>query len=82
MKNSVQFKMNYQSSTQKRQYTISDVAEADTVANTVRQRAKNFNTYLANSASAPVFVDADGNAASNITDIHIISVEETPIEGV
>jgi len=78
----VQFKMAYNNSEQSRQYTISDVADIDAIANDVRQRAKNFNTYLTNSAATPVFVDSDGNAAKVIFDVKIISVEEQVIEGV
>lgn len=82
MKNSVQFKMAYNNSDQSRQYTIDDVADVDAIASDVRQRAKNFNTYLTSSASTPVFVDSDGNAAKAISDVKIISVEERVIEGV
>jgi len=78
----VQFKMAYNNSEQSRQYTISDVADIDAIANDVRQRAKNFNTYLVSSAATPVFVDSDGNAAKVIFDVKIISVEERVIEGV
>lgn len=82
MTTSIKFKMNYGADDSKRSYTIADVADYDAVANTVRERAKAFNTYLAESTSAPVFVSTEGNAATSISDVQIISIEETLIEGV
>lgn len=80
MINSIKFKMNYGEDDSTRNYTITDVADLDTAANTVRTRAKAFNQYLANTTSAPVFVSTDGNAATSISDVHVINIEETKIE--
>lgn len=81
MANSVKLKMAYAGTDETRNYTIDDVADVDAIANDVRQRVQAFNGYL-KTTSAQVFVSSTGATASAITEAKIITLEETPIEGV
>ena len=81
MANSVKLKMAYANTDETRNYTIDDVADNDAVTTDVRQRVQAFNGYL-KTTSAEVFVSPTGAKASAVTEAKIISVEETPIEGV
>lgn len=78
---SVKMKMGYTGTEETRNYTIEDVAEDDTIPNTVRGKVQAFNGYL-KTTEATVFVSPTGAKAEAITEAKIIAIEETPIEGV
>lgn len=81
MANSVKLKMAYTSTDENRNYTIDEVADSDADTTSVRQKVQAFNGYL-KTTSAQVFVSSTGATASAITEAKIITLEETPIEGV
>jgi len=78
---SVKMKMEYTGTDETRNYTIDDVAEDDTIPETVRGKVQALNGYL-KTTEATVFVSPTGAKASAITEAKIIALEETPIEGV
>lgn len=78
----VKFKMNYNETDKQRTYTISDVPESAASANTVREKAQNFNSYLSTATVNPVFLSTEGKTAKEISDVQIIVTQETEIEGV